>query len=99
MAIGLLGWTDGAGKNWETATRTRDSVAYENPVVLLGEPYGATYDVFFEDVATTNTADHLFTLGADGTLYTRIKRIYVEQTPSTPTATMMKLRLYRTSTT
>lgn len=96
--LSLLGWSDGAGKNWETATRTRNAVAYEDPVVLLGEPYQPSYTALAATISIATSADHVIEIMADGTLYTRIKRIYVEQVVGATTATLARLQILRIST-
>ena len=66
MATGLLGWTDGSGKNWETVTRIRTATTYENPMVVLAEPSAPTFTALATSIATTTGASHLLMLQADG---------------------------------
>src|SRR5438045_2134751 len=98
MATGLLGWTDGSGKNIETVSRTRNATLYEDQMVVLGEPSAPTFTALATSIATTTGASHLIMLQADGTNYTRIKRIYVEQVVGATTVTLAQLQILRVST-
>lgn len=98
MPISSIAYTDGSGKNWESFQRTRSSTAYENMVVLVGEPAIPTFEVIATGIATTTSASHLIFIQADGTLITRIKRIYVEQVAAAGAATLAQLQIVRVST-
>jgi hypothetical protein len=98
VATSLIAFTDGSGKNWESFQRTRNSTAYENLVVLPGEPAQPTFTALASSIVTTTGASHLIMLQADGTLYTRIKRIMVEQVVGATTATLAQLQIVRVST-
>jgi hypothetical protein len=98
VATSLIAFTDGSGKNWESFQRTRNSTAYENMVVIPGEPAQPTFTALASSIVTTTGASHLIMLQADGTLYTRIKRIMVEQVVGATTATLAQLQIVRVST-
>jgi hypothetical protein len=98
MPLSLIAYTDGSGKNLETFQRTRSAVAYENQIVIPGEPAQPTFEIICTAISTATSASHLVMIQADGTLYTRIKRIYVEQVGAAGSATLAQLQIVRVST-
>ena len=98
MATGLIAFTDGSGKNWESFQRSRGGIDYQNMVVLLGEQHQPTFTALATAISTTTSADHLLFIQADGTLYTRIKRIFIEQVAAAGAATLARIQVLRVST-
>jgi hypothetical protein len=98
VAISTIAFTDGSGKNWESFERTRDSTDYQNMVVLIGEPHQPTLTALATGISAATSASHLIFIQADGTLITRIKRIFVEQVAAAGSATLAQLQVIRTST-
>lgn len=98
MAESLIAVTEGSGKNWRTNQRTIDSSDVEDLRVVPAEPADPTFTALASGIATTTSASHLIFIQADGTNYTRIKRIYVEQVAAAGSSTLAQLQIIRTST-
>lgn len=98
MPDSVINITEGSGKAQHTWQRTISATNKEDTFVLLAEPANPTYGALAASVVTTTSASHLIFIQADGTNYTRIKRIYVEQVVAATTATLAQLQVIRTTT-
>jgi hypothetical protein len=84
--------TEGAGKRLHTFNRTVAGVSIEDEVVLLGEPYEASYTASFNGISVATLNSHIFGLMAGATLNVYLRRIYLaQQTYSTTTITILSL--------
>ena len=99
MAASTIAITEGSGKLARTNSRILDGTnTVEEYYFHKAEPAIATFEVVATAIATTTSASHLLFIQADGTLYTRIKRIYVVQVAAATAATLAQLQVIRTST-
>lgn len=97
MSDGMISVTEGSGKNWRTNERTIAASDVQELYVQQAESANPTFTVIAAGVSTTVGADHLIFIQADGTNYTRIKRIFVEQCVAAGSATLARLQVLRTS--
>jgi hypothetical protein len=100
MAESTLGYDDpdSPDKYLHSWSRSIGGTTKEDQTVIEGEPYLAAYIAQASTISTGTSADHLIALQADGTNYTRIKRIYVSQVVAAGSATLAQLQVIRTTT-
>jgi hypothetical protein len=98
MSTSVIGVDEGTDKYWDTDQRTKSGTAKESLIVLEGESANPTYTAIAKTIATTTSASHLIFIQGDGTLYTRIKSVLVQQVVAAGAATLAELSLFRTST-
>lgn len=96
--LSSLGYTDGAGKNIKTFSRSESGTTREEQVFQLGEQSLPTYTFAAQNVITTTSASHLAFLQGDGTLYTRVHWFEIEQQTLAGAAAIAEIRVYRTTT-
>ena len=96
--LSSLGYTDGAGKNIKTFSRSEGGTTREEQVFQLGEPSLPTYTCAVQNVATTTSASHLLYIQGDGTLYTRINWFEIQQQTLAGAAATAEIRVLRTTT-
>lgn len=98
MSDSVIAVSEGSGKNYRANERTIASTTTEEIYVQRAEPANPTYVAMASSIATTTSASHLMFIMADGTNYTRIKRIYIEQVVGASAATLIQLQVFRLST-
>lgn len=96
--LSSLGYTDGAGKNIKTFSRSESGTTREEQVMQLGEPSLMTYTAVARNVITTTAASHLFFIQADGTLYTRVNWFEISQQTLAGAAATAEIDILRTTT-
>lgn len=96
--LSSLGYTDGAGKNIKTFSRSEGGTTREEQVMELGEPSLPTYTFTAQNVSTATSASHLAFIQGDGTLYTRINWFEIEQQTLAGGAATAEIRVIRTTT-
>lgn len=90
--------TEGTGKKLHTWQRTVGANSVEDEVVLIGEPYLATYVAMTGSVSTATAASHLLQVMSGATLHTVIRRIQVYQVGLATTAAIARIALFRLTT-
>lgn len=100
MGNSTLGYDDpdAPDKYLQSWSRSIDGTTTEGQIVIEGEPFLAAYVAQASTISTGTSADHLIAIQADGTNYTRIKRIYVSQVVAAGSATLAQLQVIRTTT-
>ena len=81
-----------------TEQRSIGGVLKEMQVFAMGEHYVATYTAVANNVSTATAASHLAILQGDGTNYTRVRYIKVQQFTLAGAAATLELGVYRVST-
>jgi len=98
MAEGVVGVDEGTDKYLHTWQRSIAATDKEDQVVLEGESVNPTYSLITAPVATTTSASHLVFIMGDGTLYTRIRRVFIEQVVAAGSATLANIQMFRLTT-
>lgn len=87
MAESNVAVTPGAGKNLHTWSRVIGGTTVEDEVVIVGDPYLASYTVRGASVSTATLDSHLLQIMAGGALNVYVRRIRVyQQTVATAAA-------------
>ena len=99
MAVSAINVADSAvvDKRLHTNQRTISGTAREDQFVLLGESPYPTYDVTLTGLTVASANDHIAQIMADGTNYSRLKRIQIFPTYAT-SAGLVTLALVRVTT-
>ena len=97
MAESHIGVTEAATPDAKLHTNTRTIGAHtvEDEVVILGEPYIASYAVMAGAVSCATAGDHLIQLMAGASLNVRVRRISVYQNAAAASSTRMTLDIVR----
>lgn len=98
MSTSTIGLTEGAGKNLHTDQRTVSATAKETQFVLEQEPVWPTYTAIARDISIAVANTHVLFVQADGTNYTRILKIQLQQSTLAGSADTADIRLFRTTT-
>lgn len=100
MASSVLGWDDpdSPDKYLDTWQRTVDGTAKEDQFVLPAEHAVASYSALGSAISLATSADHIMAIQADGTLYTRIRRIFIAQVAAAGSGTLGVIEVIRTTT-
>jgi hypothetical protein len=98
MADTSFAVTAGAGTNLHTFTRSIGGQTVHDEVVVLGEPYLASYvfNTGLTSVATSNS--HLLQIMAGASLKVQIRSIRISQSTLATTVTLARIALYRLTT-
>jgi len=101
MAVSTIGVADAAtpDKYLHTHQRTISATAREDQYVQQGESAYPTYSAVASNISIATANDHILQVMADGTNYTRLKRIRISPTDDVPAAAAIgTFRLYRLTT-
>lgn len=99
MAVGSIAVTEGSGKNLWTDQRTVSSVAREAQYVLPAENAYPTFSAVASNISIATSLDHIIFVQADGTNYTRLRKVEITATNDIPAAaSVARLFLRRTTT-
>jgi len=98
MAESIVNVTEGSGKKLHTFNRTIGANSVEDEVVLLGEPYLATYSVIASGVVFSTAGSHCLQIMAGGSLKVRVRRISVSQRVAATTAAFALFQVTRLTT-
>ena len=100
MPTSLIGIDEpaAADKNLRTWSRSVSATTVESQFTLPEEHVIVSQSAVAAGISTATSLDHLIVVEADGTLYTRIRRIWVQQVVAATSATLARLQLVRTTT-
>lgn len=98
MAESLVQVTEGSGKKLHTNQRTIGANNVEDEIVVLGEPYLASYTIGFTGVSIATANDHVLQIMAGASLKVRIRRICIWQIGLAGAAGMSTWIIHRLST-
>ena len=90
--------TEGSGKLLHTYQRLVGSDNVEDEVIIVGEPYLATYGLNVGSISTATASSHLLQIMAGASLRVGIRRIEVYQQTAATAAAIARLFLTRLST-
>jgi hypothetical protein len=100
MATSTLGWSESSPTKFiDTFQRSISAVNKEDQIILPGEHYLPTYSAIGIGLLVSGAvSNHLICIQSDGTLYTRIYYIEVQQAGLAGAANTAEFRLLRTTT-
>lgn len=99
MAVSSVGVTTGTDKYLHTNSRSISSQTREDQYILPGEAAYPTFAAIASNISLATSASHLLFIQADGTLYSRLKRVVITPTNDIPAAaSVAQIQIVRTST-
>lgn len=98
MAESDVSITEGSGLDLHSWTRTISAGTKHEQVIARAEGFLPTWTAIAVAVSAATSADHLLFIQADGTNYSRVRRITVRQVALASSASTVDLRVLRTST-
>lgn len=98
MAESYVQVTEGIGKKLHSYQRTIGDNDVQDEVVLLGEPYLASYSAFAGGVSVATSTSHLMAIAAGSSLNLYIRRIRVRQAGAADAATPLAFDVMRLTT-
>jgi len=98
MAESFVEVSEGTGTKLHSHQRVIGANTVEDEVVILGEPYLASYIARTDSISTTTADSHVLQVMAGASLKLRIRRIFIGQSGSTTADTNTRIAVVRLTT-